>query len=127
MCFHGNQHPWAIKHPFISLYSKYQSLKFICLPVVNSPAFPSLDNIYCTLSGESQRNLYFGHFLSLRQISFFLSDTSILAEVTQDQAFSHILKFHTCPSSRFRVMKVQCLKKRQILNKNEIEKFFQRI
>ena len=32
MCSHGNQHPWAIKHPFISLYSKYQSLKFICFP-----------------------------------------------------------------------------------------------
>ena len=118
MCFHGNQHPWAIKHPFISLYSKYQSLKFICLPVVNSPAFPSLDDIYCTLSGESQRNLYFGHFLSLRQISFFLSDTSILAEVTQDQEFIHIAKFHTFQSSRFRVMKVQSLKKRQFLNKS---------
>ena len=48
MCFHSNQHPWAIKHPFISLYFKYQSLKFICLPVKNSPVFPSLDNIYCT-------------------------------------------------------------------------------
>ena len=48
MCFHSNQHPWAIKHPFISLYFKYQSLKFICLPVVNSPVFPSLDDIYCT-------------------------------------------------------------------------------
>ena len=48
MCFHGNQHPWAIKHPFISLYFKYQSLKFICLPVMNSPLFPGLDDIYCT-------------------------------------------------------------------------------
>ena len=48
MCFHGNQHPWAIKHPFISLYSKYHSLNFICLPVMNSPVFPSLDDIYCT-------------------------------------------------------------------------------
>ena len=47
MCFHSNQHPWAIKHPFISLYFKYQSLKFICLSVVNSPVFPSLDDIYC--------------------------------------------------------------------------------
>ena len=36
-----------LKHPFISLYSKYQSLKHICLPVVNSPIFPSLDDIYC--------------------------------------------------------------------------------
>ena len=47
MCFHGNQHPWAIKHPFISLHFKYQSLRFICLPVMNSPVFPSLDDIYC--------------------------------------------------------------------------------
>ena len=39
MCFHGNQRPWAIKHPFINLYFKYQSLKFICLPVMNSPYF----------------------------------------------------------------------------------------
>ena len=31
MCFHGNQYPWAIKHPFISLSSKYQSPKYICL------------------------------------------------------------------------------------------------
>ena len=50
MCFHGNQHPWAIMLPFISLYSKYQSLKFICLPVMISPVFPSLDDIYCILS-----------------------------------------------------------------------------
>ena len=48
MCFHSNQHPWAIKHPFISLYFKHQSIKFICLPVMNSPIFPSLDDIYCT-------------------------------------------------------------------------------
>ena len=47
MCFHGNQHPLAIKQPLISLYSKYQSLKYICLPVMNSPVFPSLDDIYC--------------------------------------------------------------------------------
>ena len=47
MYFHGNQHPWAIKHPFISLYSKYQSLKYICLPIMTSPVFPSLDKIYC--------------------------------------------------------------------------------
>ena len=47
MCFQGNQHPWAIKHCFISSYSKYQSLKFICLPIMNSPVFPSLDDIYC--------------------------------------------------------------------------------
>ena len=49
MCFHGNQHPWAIKHPFISLYSKYQFHKFVCLLVMNSPVFPSLDDIYCRL------------------------------------------------------------------------------
>ena len=48
MCFHSNQHPSAIKHPFISLYFKYQFHKFICLPVMNSPVFPSLDDIYCT-------------------------------------------------------------------------------
>ena len=47
MCFHSNQHPWAIKHRFISLYFKYQSLRLICLPVMNSPVFPSLDDIYC--------------------------------------------------------------------------------
>ena len=47
MCFHGNQHPWATKHPLINSYSKYQSFKFICLPVMNSPVFPSLDDIYC--------------------------------------------------------------------------------
>ena len=46
-CFHGNQHPSSIKHSFISLYSKYQSLKFICIPIMNSPVFLSLDNIYC--------------------------------------------------------------------------------
>ena len=50
MCFHSNQHPWATKHHFISLYSKYQSLKYICLPVMNFPVFPSLDNIYCIFS-----------------------------------------------------------------------------
>ena len=47
MCFHGNQHSWAIKHPFISLYSKYQPLKLICLPVIDAPVFPRLDDIYC--------------------------------------------------------------------------------
>ena len=47
MFFHGNQHLWAVKHPFISLYSKYHSLNFVCLPVMNSPIIPSLDDIYC--------------------------------------------------------------------------------
>ena len=56
MCFHGNQHPWATKHPFISLYSKYQSLKFICLPVMDSPVFPSLDDIYCMKKNEVGKN-----------------------------------------------------------------------
>ena len=51
ICFHSNQHPWAIKHPFISLYSKYQSLMYICLPVMNSPLFPSLDDIFCIWIG----------------------------------------------------------------------------
>ena len=37
-----------MKHPLINLYSKYHSLKYIFLPVVNSPIFPSLDDIYCT-------------------------------------------------------------------------------
>ena len=50
MCFNGNQHPWAIKHLFISLYSKYHSLNFIYFPVMNSPVFPSLDDIYCIYS-----------------------------------------------------------------------------
>ena len=48
MCFQGNQYPSSIKLPFISLYSKYQSLRFICLPIMNSPVFLSLDDIYCT-------------------------------------------------------------------------------
>ena len=50
MCFHGNQHPWAIKHPFINLYFKYQSFKFICLPVMNPTVFPSLNDIYLFIS-----------------------------------------------------------------------------
>ena len=47
MCFHGNQHPSSIKHLFISLYSKYQYLMFICLPNMNAPVFPRLDDIHC--------------------------------------------------------------------------------
>ena len=42
MCFHSNQHPSSIKHPFISLYSKYQSFMFTCFPDMNSPVFPIL-------------------------------------------------------------------------------------
>ena len=53
MCFHSNQHPWAIKNLFIILHSKYQSLKFSCLPVMNSPVFPSLDDIYCTFPTDT--------------------------------------------------------------------------
>ena len=45
--FHGNQHPSSIKHPFISLYFKYYPFMFICLLNMNSPVFPSLDDIYC--------------------------------------------------------------------------------
>ena len=48
MCFHSNQHPSSIKHPFISLYSKYQSFIFTCFPDMNTPVFPILDDIYCT-------------------------------------------------------------------------------
>ena len=32
MCFHSNQHPWAIKHPFISLHLKYQLLSIFIFP-----------------------------------------------------------------------------------------------
>ena len=41
----------AIKHPLINSYSEYQSLRFICFPIMNSPVFPSLDDIYCTRLG----------------------------------------------------------------------------
>ena len=47
MHFYGNQLSWAINYPFIILCFKYHSLNFICLPVMNSPVFPSLDDIYC--------------------------------------------------------------------------------
>ena len=50
MCFHGNHYPTSIRYLFISLYSKYQSLRFICFHIMNSPVFPSLDDIYCMLS-----------------------------------------------------------------------------
>ena len=49
MCFHGNQLSWEIKHPFISLYSKYLSSGFICLCIMLAPVISSLDGIYCTL------------------------------------------------------------------------------
>ena len=47
MCFHGNQLSWGIKHPFISLYSKYHSPSFICLSTMLAPVISSLDEIYC--------------------------------------------------------------------------------
>ena len=54
-CFYSNQHPWAIKHSFISSHSKYQFLRFICLPVMNSPVFPSIDDIYCIQTNTNQQ------------------------------------------------------------------------
>ena len=47
MCFHGNQLSWGIKHPLISLWSKYCSPGFICLSTVLAPVISSLDEIYC--------------------------------------------------------------------------------
>ena len=47
MCFHGNQPLLAIQHHFINLNSKYQSFRFIFLPFIHAPVFPSLDDIYC--------------------------------------------------------------------------------
>ena len=47
MCFQSNQHLLSMKHPFISLYSQYQTFISICLLNMNSPVFPSLDDIYC--------------------------------------------------------------------------------
>ena len=52
MCFHGNQLSWGIKHPFISLYSKYHSPGFICFSSMLAPVIPSLDGIYCTISDD---------------------------------------------------------------------------
>ena len=79
MRFHSNQRPWAIKHPFISLYFKYQSLKFVCLPVMNSPVFPSLDDIYCTSKVALERffeDLSNGH-------NFFIDQAFGLAEISK--------------------------------------------
>ena len=47
MCFHGNQLSWGIKHPIISLCSKYHSQGFICLSTMLAPVISSLDEIYC--------------------------------------------------------------------------------
>ena len=70
MCFHGNQLSWVIKHPFISLYSKYHSPSFICLSIMLAPVISSLDEIYCicqqrayTLSALSHKQNQ--HFISL--------------------------------------------------------------
>ena len=51
MCFHGNQLSWGIKHPIISLYSKYPSPGFICLSILLAPVISSLDRIYCRILG----------------------------------------------------------------------------
>ena len=47
MCFHGNQLSWGIKHPLISLWSKYCSPAFIRLSTILAPAISTLDLIYC--------------------------------------------------------------------------------
>ena len=47
MCFHGNQLSWGIKHPLISLRSKYRSPAFIRLSTMLAPVISSLDEIYC--------------------------------------------------------------------------------
>ena len=59
MCFHGNQLSWVLKHPFISLYSKYHSSGFICSPTMLAPVVSSLDGIYCTCK-------FVGHWRSVR-------------------------------------------------------------
>ena len=48
MCFHGNQLSWGIKHPLISLWSKYRSPAFIRFSTMLAPVISSLDEIYCT-------------------------------------------------------------------------------
>ena len=47
MCFHGNRPSWGIKHPIISLWSKYHSSGFIRLSIMLAPVISSLDEIYC--------------------------------------------------------------------------------
>ena len=49
MCFHGNRPSWGIKHPIISLWSKYHSPGIICLFIMLAPVISSLDEIYCTI------------------------------------------------------------------------------
>ena len=48
MCFHNPQHPSSIKHLLIILYCKYHFFILNYLLIMNSPEFPSLDDIYCT-------------------------------------------------------------------------------
>ena len=75
MCFHGNQHPSSIKHRFISLYSKYHPSMFICLLNMNSPVFPSLDDIYCIfrITIFSSKFLFFfpRYFLVFKSFFFY--------------------------------------------------------
>ena len=66
MCFHSNQHPSSIKHLLISLYFKYQSLKFIYFPIMNSPVFPSLNDIYCTQTKRKASSLTHGLPMDLK-------------------------------------------------------------
>ena len=58
MFFHGNQHKWAIKYNFIHLYSKYQSLKYICFPVMRRAlkAESSFENEGSKLLDHSRQN-----------------------------------------------------------------------
>ena len=46
---HGNVFPWQLTFMGnkTSFYAKHQSLMHICLSVMNSPVFPSLDDIFC--------------------------------------------------------------------------------
>ena len=53
----------------------------------------------------------FRPFLSWRKIPFLWLYTTIFAEVTQVEAYNHLLKFQTCMTSGFWVMMIQTLKK----------------
>ena len=75
----------------------------------------------------SNKKFYQLLFLSLHKISFFLSDTFILAEVTHVYAYIHIAKFHNCQWSRFTVMVVQSFKKCKFFNKNYCENFSKKL
>ena len=72
----------------------------------------------------------FRPFLSWRKILFFWLYTTIFAEVTQVEAYNHVLKFQTCMKSGFWVMMVQTLKKTLIFSSMfllNIECFFFKI